>query len=97
MKNNIFYNTEGFYRWNEQSFQQDRIKKLTKELERILSVTDGLKILDVASGTGEFIFNIYKKYPNNIYYGCDIANNVIKQNKKKKKILFGVFRILILK
>lgn len=87
MSNNSFYVNGGFYIWNKKSFQQDRVKKLSKELGGFLSFNEGLKILDVASGTGEFILGVSKRYPNNVYYGCDIASNVIRKNKKNKKTI----------
>lgn len=82
-----FYDKQGFYSWDHNSFSQDRVKKLTKELSDKLSSSKKLKILDLGSGTGDFIFQIAQSFPQHEYYGCDLAKTVISQNKKNKKII----------
>lgn len=84
MGNNVFYEKSGAYTWDEQSFRQDRVRKLTAELDSLLSTTTPLTVLDVASGSGDFIENIAKRFPQHSYYGSDIAKNVIEQNQKHK-------------
>jgi ubiquinone/menaquinone biosynthesis C-methylase UbiE len=82
MKNKDFYENGGAYSWEECSFQQDRIKKLTKELVSYLSLGVGLTVLDVASGTGGFIDRIARQFPANTYNGNDIAKNIIEENRR---------------
>lgn len=89
--NSKFYIEQGAYKWDDKSFLQDRVVKLFAELYALLEKKEGLKILDVGSGTGDFIYRVSKKYPENDYYGNDIADNVVKMNKdEKKKITWTV-------
>lgn len=80
-----FYNKQGYYAWDHQSFSQDRVKKLTSELIVVLAQNKKLTVLDLGSGTGEWIYQIPQRFPQHSYYGCDLAGTVITQNKKNKK------------
>jgi 2-polyprenyl-3-methyl-5-hydroxy-6-metoxy-1,4-benzoquinol methylase len=83
--NSKFYIEQGYYKWTLKSFEQDRVTKLLKELDNVLSNKNNLNVLDVGSGSGELIYKLSLKYPLNNYYGNDIANNIISKNKKNKK------------
>jgi ubiquinone/menaquinone biosynthesis C-methylase UbiE len=85
-ENNIKKNNkQGFYSWDQHSFSQDRVKKLAKELAEHLSTDKKLRVLDIGSGTGDFLFRLSQQWPKHEYYGCDVAPSVIAQNKKNKK------------
>lgn len=84
MGNNVFYEESGSYAWDEKSFQQDRVKKLTKELVSLLLGRTSLNVMDVGSGSGDFIDSMARNYPEHNYYGNDIAKNIVEQNKKQK-------------
>ncbi|MCL5071161.1 MAG: class I SAM-dependent methyltransferase [Actinobacteria bacterium] len=55
-----------------------------KELSPILSCNIKLKVLDIGSGDGTFINFLQSKFPQHIYYGCDISKEAIKINEKEK-------------
>lgn len=84
LNNSKFYIEQGYYKWTKKSFEQDRVIKLLKELDNVLSKQNNLNVLDVGSGSGELIYKLSLKYPLNNYYGNDIANNIISENKKTK-------------
>ena len=57
-----------------------------KKLVQYCEITDNQQILDVATGTGDVIFEILKKYNVNAF-GLDYAYNMVNiANKKSKKL-----------
>lgn len=82
--NKEFYEKQGAYKWDSDSFQQGRVKSMIKEISIALEGKKKLKILDVASGTGGFVDLMLHKYPSNTYYGDDISEGIISRNIKSK-------------
>lgn len=77
-----FYNTDGYYRWTESSFRQDRVQKLNKSIVNLIDGKSGLNILDIGCGTGGFTQRLAERFPSNTYYGSDVSSVVIDINKK---------------
>lgn len=81
-----FYEESAHCKWPKALLLQDRVKKMTLEIESALNIgKKGLKVLDIGTGTGELLYSIKKNFPQYAYYGCDIAKNTIKNNVIKKK------------
>jgi ubiquinone/menaquinone biosynthesis C-methylase UbiE len=83
-----FYNLDnggGAYIWNDDSFKQDRVVKLINELKVRLSANAIMNVLDIGSGTGDFIYRLSSLFPKHHYYGCDVAINMIVSNRITKK------------
>ncbi|MBE7445766.1 MAG: class I SAM-dependent methyltransferase [Planctomycetia bacterium] len=80
MQSKKLWEEQNYYKWSDESFFTDRIKKLVFELINHLNTKIAKNVLDVGSGTGDLIYRLAKKYTNNSYFGCDISESVIKQN-----------------
>lgn len=80
-----FYDKSAHSRWPHSLFTQDRVLKMGREISTVLSSRKKLKILDIGTGTGEFIFSFKKNFPKHTYYGCDISKKAIETNIVKKK------------
>src|SRR3990172_6176900 len=81
-----FYEDSAHCKWPKALLFQDRVKKMTLEIERALnSGKKGQKVLDIGTGTGKLLYSIKKNFPQHAYYGCDIAENTIKNNLIKKR------------
>ncbi|MFN3306525.1 MAG: bifunctional demethylmenaquinone methyltransferase/2-methoxy-6-polyprenyl-1,4-benzoquinol methylase UbiE [Candidatus Kapaibacteriota bacterium] len=68
-----------------------------KKAIRKLHIENGFRILDLATGTGNFVFEFLSKYPNLDIVGIDLAEKMLdiarernsKQFNNKAKFLFG--------
>src|SRR5690349_21024940 len=78
-KKDKYFSTSG---WTENFLNEDRCKKMYKELTTILSTKKKLKVLDIGSGDGAFISQLQFQFPHHRYYGCDISSEAIKNNRK---------------
>lgn len=81
-KKDKYFSTLG---WTQDFLKEDRTQKMYKELSPILSRNIKLKVLDIGSGDGTFVNFLQSKFPQHIYYGCDISKEAIKVNEKEKK------------
>lgn len=75
-----FFLSEG---WTDKYLKMDRILKLYREIDPLLN-KEGLNILDIASGSGDFIYSLYQKYPHNNFNGDEIAIKAVLENRKTK-------------
>lgn len=80
-KKEKYFSTLG---WTQDFLQEDRTLKMYKELSPILSCNKKLNVLDVGSGDGTLINFLQSKFPQHIYFGCDISKEAIQKNKKEK-------------
>lgn len=84
-KKDKYFSTLG---WVQDFLQEDRTQKMYKELSSILSYNIKLRVLDIGSGDGTLINFLQSKFPQHIYYGCDISKEAIKTNEKEKPSIY---------
>lgn len=80
-KKEKYFSTLG---WTQDFLQEDRTQKMYLELYSILSTDIKLKVLDIGSGDGAFVDLLQSKFPQHIYYGCDVSKEAIKKNGEEK-------------
>jgi ubiquinone/menaquinone biosynthesis C-methylase UbiE len=80
-----FYDTKGFYRWTKGSFKQDRVKKMYSYCADFLKDAHGRIVLDIGSGTGDFISLLAEKFPHNTYHGNDLSERAVGMHKDAEK------------
>lgn len=80
-KKEKYFSTLG---WTQDFLREDRTQKMYQELYSILSTDIKLKVLDIGSGDGAFVDFLQSKFPQHIYYGCDVSKEAIKVNEKEK-------------
>ncbi len=71
---------EGEY-YNKQTQDQDHLQAIME----LLPINDGMRILDLGTGSGYLSFPLAKKYPNTKMIGLDIVEKTLQQNKEKAK------------
>lgn len=84
-KKEKYFSTLG---WTQDFLQEDRVKKMYQELALIFSTNIKLKVLDIGSGDGAFIDFLQSKFPQHMYYGCDISKEAIKKNTREKPSIY---------
>jgi ubiquinone/menaquinone biosynthesis C-methylase UbiE len=70
---------------NGERFEADRLEKFDnrKDIEELISVIKGGRILEVGCGTGKIIQELSKNISNSTFVGVDISGYMIKIARKK--------------
>jgi demethylmenaquinone methyltransferase/2-methoxy-6-polyprenyl-1,4-benzoquinol methylase len=60
-----------------------------KRLARALDKSQGLNILDVATGTGDVAFRLYDTFPGSVITGIDLSTGMLSVAEKKRAKRYG--------